>query len=57
MWNGDNDLVTIESAESVSAFAFVKEEASVNYLSIILISGAALIIIVGTVMFMLKKRG
>lgn len=57
MLNVDNGYVTIESAESVSAFAFVKEEASVNYLMIILIGGAALIIIVGTVMFMLKKRG
>lgn len=55
--NVDNGYVTIESAESVSAFAFVKEEASVNYLMIILIGGAELIIIVGTVMFMLKKRG
>ena len=53
----DNGYVTIESAESVSAFAFVKEEAPVNYLMIILIGGAALIIIVSTVMFMLKKRG
>lgn len=57
MLNVDNGYVTIESAESVSAFAFVKEEASVNYLMIILIGGAALIIIVSTVMFMLKKRG
>ena len=57
MLNVDNGYVTIESAETVSAFAFVKEEASVNYLMIILIGGAALIIIVGTVMFMLKKRG
>ena len=57
MLNVDNGYVTIESAESVSAFAFVKEEASVNYLMIILIGGAALIIIVSTAMFMLKKRG
>lgn len=57
MLNVDNGYVTIEAAESVSAFAFVKEEASVNYLMIILIGGAALIIIVSTVMFMLKKRG
>lgn len=57
MLNVDNGYVTIESAESVSAFAFVKEEAPVNYLMIILIGGAALIIIVSTVMFMLKKRG
>lgn len=57
MLNVDNGYVTIEAAESVSAFAFVKEEASVNYLMIILIGGAALIIIVCTVMFMLKKRG
>lgn len=57
MLNVDNGYVTIESAESVSAFAFVKEETSVNYLMIILIGGAALIIIVSTVMFMLKKRG
>ena len=57
MLNVDNGYITIESAESVSAFAFVKEEASVNYLMIILIGGAALIIIVSTVMFMLKKRG
>lgn len=57
MLNVDNGYVTIESAESVSAFAFVKEETSVNYLMIILIGGAALIIIVSTAMFMLKKRG
>lgn len=57
MLNVDNGYVTIEAAESVSAFAFVKEEAPVNYLMIILIGGAALIIIVSTVMFMLKKRG
>lgn len=57
MLNVDNGYVTIESAESVSAFAFVKEEAPVNYLMIILIGGAALIIIVSTAMFMLKKRG
>ena len=52
----EDGYVTINSADSVSAFAFVKEEPTTNYLMIILLGGAALIIVLSATIFLLKKR-
>ena len=52
----ENGYITIDSADTVSAFAFVKEEPETNYLMIILIGGAALIIIVSLTVYLLKKK-
>ena len=54
--NVEDGCVTINSADSVSAFAFVKEEPTTNYLMIILLGGAALIIVLSATIFLLKKR-
>lgn len=52
----ENGYITIDSADTVSAFAFVKEEPETNYLMIILIGGAALIIVVSLTVYLLKKK-
>ena len=52
----DNGYVTIDNVSDISAFAFVKEEARVNWLLIILLGGAALIITITATVFLLRKR-
>ena len=52
----ENGYITIDSADTVSAFAFVKEEPETNYLMIILIGGAALILVVSLTVYLLKKK-
>ena len=52
----ENGYVTIDNVSDISAFAFVKEEARVNWLLIILLGGAALIITVTATVFLLRKR-
>ncbi len=52
----ENGYVTIDNVSDISAFAFVKEEARVNWLLIILLGGAALIITITATVFLLRKR-
>lgn len=52
----ENGYVTIDNVSDITAFAFVKEEARVNWLLIILLGGAALIITVTATVFLLRKR-
>ena len=52
----ENGYVTIDNVSDITAFAFVKEEARVNWLLIILLGGAALIITITATVFLLRKR-